>query len=99
MINGGKITANGGEYAAGIGGGDGYSVSNITIIDNFLPDWCIKDDDPDNCIETWQRDIYGGGFPNCAATVENESWCETNDACEKTSIDNQGLRSCSRAWR
>lgn len=31
VINGGKITANGGEYAAGIGGGDGYSVSNITI--------------------------------------------------------------------
>ena len=69
------------------------------FVDNFLPDWAIKDDDPDHCIDTWQRGIYEGGFPNCAATVENESWCEANDACEKIAIDYQGMSSCKRSWK
>ena len=46
------------------------------------------------------RRIYGGGgFPNCAATVEDGSWCGTNDACLKMAVEYKDMNHCTRAWR
>ena len=60
--------------------------------------------DPDNCIEAHYRDIYKGGFPNCAATVEDGSWCGKNDACSNNAIKYKGMENCfaadcSKAWK
>ena len=56
--------------------------------------------DPKNCNVQFVRPIYGGnGFPNCAATVEDGSWCSTNDACYDVAIDYKGMRDCAKAWR
>ena len=58
-----------------------------------------------NCDKTHHRDIYGGkGFPNCAATVEDGSWCGSGDACEMVAIvydDIEGClaNDCEKAWR
>ncbi len=41
----------------------------------------------------------GSGFPNCAATVEDGSWCDTNDACWKASVQYGNMEECSKAWR
>lgn len=60
---------------------------------------------PDNCSNEWQRDIYGGdGFPNCGATVEDGSWCDSNDACNDLAvvyynIDLCYVSDCHKAWR
>ena len=44
--------------------------------------------------------MYGGGsFPNCAATVEDGSWCKRNDACHDKAVDYRGMGSCKKAWR
>ncbi len=43
--------------------------------------------------------IYDGGFPNCAATVESGSWCGSNDACHTWSIIYVGMSDCSKAWK
>ena len=56
----------------------------------------------DPCTESHFRDIYGGsGFPNCAATVEDGSFCDTNDACYRLAIEYLGRKStwCPKAWR
>jgi hypothetical protein len=54
-----------------------------------------------NCVQNTIRDIYGGdGFPNCAATVEDGSWCSKNDACYNVNaIVYIGRTDCSKAWR
>ena len=59
--------------------------------------------DPSNyehahCTQQWERDIYEGGFPNCAATVEDDSWCGQNDACYADAIDYQNMHECIKAW-
>ena len=51
-----------------------------------------------NCSTGDKRYIYSGGFPNCAATVEDGSWCGTNDACLQSDVDYQGMNDCERAW-
>ena len=53
----------------------------------------------ENCTQTHKRSIYEGGFANCAATVEDGSWCETNDACHYSAVKYQGMNDCSKAWR
>ena len=52
-----------------------------------------------NCTREEKRSIYRGAFPNCAATVEDGSWCTTNDACVKVAIDYQDMNDCGKAWR
>ena len=39
------------------------------------------------------------GSINCAATVEDGSWCHDNDACYTNQMDYQGMKSCSKAWK
>jgi len=58
-----------------------------------------------HCTETLHRHIYiikrSDGttfFPNCAATVEDGSWCSTNDACYEDAIWYVGMQSCPKAW-
>ena len=54
----------------------------------------------DSCTRNHNRQIYGGGgFPNCAATVEDGSWCKSSDACYNEAIDYKDTSSCSKAWR
>ena len=53
-----------------------------------------------NCTtQVYGRNIYSGDFPNCASTVEDGSWCGTNDACFNTSVIYQFMSDCSKAWR
>ena len=55
---------------------------------------------PDNCKVSDRRNIYGGnGFPNCAATVNDGSHCDENDACYSYAIDYQNMRECHKAWK
>ena len=62
--------------------------------------WHDDDHDSNNCIQTSFRQIRGGnGFPNCAATVEDGSFCNYNDACIIDSIRYLGLKECGKAWR
>ena len=53
-----------------------------------------------NCVKDHERNIYeGSGFPNCAATVEDSSWCGTNDACHSDAVVYKGMNDCGKAWR
>ena len=56
------------------------------------------DTDSENCVKDHYREIYKGGFPNCAASVEDGSWCGTNDACHHDAVNYQGMNDCSKAW-
>ena len=49
-----------------------------------------------NCDDVWEREIYGGsGFPNCAATVEDGSFCKIdNDACHDYAIQYTDMKGC-----
>ena len=63
-----------------------------------------QDDDPNDCTQSDKRSIYGGGgFPNCAATVEDGSRCASNDACVAGAVRYTGmdcrLFNCTKAWR
>ena len=54
----------------------------------------------ESCVINHFRQIYGGGgFPNCAATVEDGSWCDENDACTDFAVVYKGRVSCGKAWR
>ena len=65
----------------------------------------LGDESEDNCRRDHSRNIYGGkGFPNCANTVEDESWCYDNDACYGAAIAYTGMEGCGgidchKAWR
>ena len=53
-----------------------------------------------NCSSYHKRDIYGGkGFPNCAAGVEDGSWCLDNDACTKYMVCYWHMKECGKAWK
>ena len=53
-----------------------------------------------NCFLEEHRSIYNGSFPNCAATVEDGSWCSSNDACHTSNaIRYTGMNDCSKAWK
>lgn len=58
-----------------------------------------RDDDLTNCVRYSERNIYLGGFPNCAATVEDGSWCDTNDACYHSMVGYYIMTECNKAWR
>ena len=51
------------------------------------------------CTQAHSRDIYEGGFPNCAHTVENGSWCDLTDACYAFSVTYYNAKDCSKAWK
>ena len=58
------------------------------------------DSDTSNCSQCYSRSIYGGnGFANCAATVEDGSWCSSNDACFADSVKYLNMKDCSKAWK
>ena len=57
-----------------------------------------QDDDRTNCVRYSERNIYLGGFPNCAATVEEGSWCDSNDACYHSMVGYYILQECQKAW-
>lgn len=71
--------------------------------------WDVYNDD---CKNNHNRQMYmktefiGEGvshsvpyFPNCAATVEDGSWCWSNDACLEEAVVYVGMNSCTKAWR
>lgn len=58
-----------------------------------------QDDDLKNCVRYSERNIYLGGFPNCAATVEDGSFCSSNDACYHSMVGYYILVECNKAWR
>ena len=43
------------------------------------------------CVRDSSRDIYHPSFPNCAATVEEGSWCDWNDACFSNAVQYTGM--------
>ena len=51
------------------------------------------------CESSSQRYIHTWSFPNCAATVEEGSWCGLSDACVKAAVIYQGMEECSKAWK
>ena len=56
------------------------------------------------CVRADLRFIYSGGFPNCAATVEDGSFCNSNDACYDDEVDYRGMEdcvfvNCNKAWK
>ncbi len=61
------------------------------------------DDDRSNCTQFWHRRIYGAdgnSFPNCAATVGDDSNCYRNDGCYSDTVVYDGMRTdCGRTWR
>ena len=57
-----------------------------------------QDDDRINCVRYSERNIYLGGFPNCAATVEDGSFCGSNDACYHSMVSYYILVECQKAW-
>ena len=59
-----------------------------------------KDADTSNCTNCDIRNIYrGGGFPNCANTVEEGSWCSQNDACVTNAVSYKRMQQCDKSWR
>ena len=54
--------------------------------------------DDGQCTSFYSRNIYDGGFPNCAATVEDGSWCKNNDACYDLAVSYEGMHDCAKAW-
>ena len=56
-------------------------------------------EDQRNCYTHWTRDIYDPSFPNCAATVEDGSYCSTNDACFAEAVVYFGMHECVNAWK
>ena len=53
-----------------------------------------------NCTQIFQRSIKkpDGSFTNCAATVEDGSHCDRNDACYEQAIQYQFMKDCAKAW-
>lgn len=84
------------DLEATAGGADCYDVARLTP-------WTLDDQwdaNKDNCARDHSRQIYGGGFPNCAATVEDGGRCANKDACYSMAVTYRGcLDSCSKAWR
>ena len=64
-----------------------------------VPGYC-DDGAGNHCTLLNHRDIYEGGFPNCAATVEYSSWCGSNDACytDQVVYESMQTKDCSKAW-
>ena len=54
-----------------------------------------------NCVNDHFREIYfaDGSFPNCAASVEDGSWCSDNDACVGWAVVYYRMKECSNCYR
>ena len=52
-----------------------------------------------NCARSHFWNIYENGFPHCASTVEDGSWCWDVDACYSDSIEYVEMKDCTKAWR
>lgn len=54
-----------------------------------------------DCVQTHKRSIYlkFDAFPNCAATVEDGSWCHENDACVTDAVYYYNMKECAKAWK
>ena len=57
-----------------------------------------------SCLAQLYRNMYddfytGAGFPNCANTVNDGSWCGENDACFSMAIIYEDMTDCHKAWR
>ena len=92
------------EVQTGLGGrlggswGDDWGDGSYT--DGDCPVSASTDADKSNCTQQMRRDIYAGkGFPNCAATVGDGSWCGSNDACFSSAVDYTNMKDCPKAWR
>ena len=65
---------------------------------------CLADHRASEC-PSWEGITYGrplnrpDGSMNCAATVEDGSHCETNDACYRIEVMYMGLQDCAKAWK
>lgn len=51
------------------------------------------------CTIAERRNIYDGGFPNCAQSVEDGSFCFDNDACFSSAVKYVQMNSCTKAWQ
>ena len=61
---------------------------------------CVKENLRTITGRYWEGGIlYNTGFPNCAATVEDGSLCNDNDACYSCAVVYQDMKECSKAWR
>ncbi len=77
----------------------GYYAEGAAVVNSIMVGHS-QDDDTNNCDRYDRRQIYGGGgFPNCAATVEDGSWCKSSDACVNFAVDYKGMTNCKKAWR
>ena len=53
-----------------------------------------------DCSSDTTRWIYRRSFPNCAQSVEDGSWCGSNDACfTYSSVHYTGMDDCTKAWK
>ena len=59
----------------------------------YSEDWKTR------CTSEWYRSIVNPQFPNCAATVEEGSWCNDSDACWRTAVVYTGMIDCEKAWK
>lgn len=57
------------------------------------------DKNPNNCYNCYFHNIYNGtGIADCAATVEENSHCVTNDACYQNAVVYWNMSECKKAW-
>jgi hypothetical protein len=64
---------------------------------------CFHEHQKKSC--NWEEAIKYGrlinrpdGSANCAATVEENSWCKSNDACYDDETIYLGIKECAKAW-
>ena len=85
------------EELAFASGGSSYPCGSISE-KNCEEVW--REEPTDNCSHNMYRDIYGGnGFANCAATVEDGSFCYDNDACYRIQVKYTNRKDCWKAWQ
>ena len=77
------------EELENVAGGKGLANRVLRRVEGPRGQGCYRQD---------RRDIYDGAFPNCAATVEDDSFCWTNDACVKNEVKYTNMNSCFRVW-
>ena len=66
--------------------------------------WCIMGSlEEGECPEQWSNYTQNirkpDGSMNCAATVEDGSWCKKNDACYTDQVNYYGMDDCAKAWQ
>ena len=61
--------------------------------------YSLAEPEYEHCDDNYYRYIYRGGFPNCAATVEDGSWCWNSDACYGDGVVYKDMTECKKAWK